>query len=719
MENLDFKADRPFLATEYDGTRWIVNSGKSADELRPILREICENNAHASAISLRATLFATILDNARLGIDAHDVFADTVDGASLMDELRNQATASVLDDGLLKSENAERLAHLTIGDYVGGADFGHASPDWQALVSLGFTGILRRAQEARLRKEENGELSPTQAEYYDAVETVYTALLRLLSRFAKTLKMQNNPRLFVVADRLAALSERAPVTFGEALQLIVIAYPLFSKFEGCYTRSLGGLDTNLYSYYAADLSKGVSASALDEYIRYFYYKFAAQDMFANVPFFIGGTDASGKCAVNPLSYALIRNYVEMDIYCPKIHFRLCKDFPQDLKETALASIVKGNSSFLFIHDDVVIPSLVGLGQEQEDARNYTVIGCYEAAAEGKELCCSCTGLVSLPKILQLVLEEKRANTNGEYRTFEALFADFLTKVEYCISRSMAITTAYEEKYSLVTSAPLTSATFSDSVFRGVDITHGGAKYNNSGLNVVGMATAIDSLCALKALVFDRKLLSFSAFCAALEANWQGSDSVRTMAQTTCEKFGNGDAFADELYRKIYDFIVKCFDGKQNGRGGLFRLGLFSIDNCFWLGKAVGATADGRASNAPLSKNLCASVGMDKSGVTALIRSVTAIDFTKAPNGSVLDVILHPSAVQGEEGLAAFSALVDTYFALGGYAVHVNVFSKDQLIKAQRDPSAYANLQVRVCGWNVYFCDLPKDQQDAFIASAQD
>jgi len=137
-----------------------------------------------------------------------------------------------------------------------------------------------------------------------------------------------------------------------------------------------------------------------------------------------------------------------------------------------------------------------------------------------------------------------------------------------------------------------------------------------------------------------------------------------------------------------------------------------------FGKTTGALPDGRLAEEPLSKNLNAVTGMDREGVTALINSVTAIDFTRYPNGSVLDLLLHPSAVRGEEGLEAMIGLVRAYFAQGGFAVQFNIFDADTLREAREHPERHANLQVRVCGWNVHFVNLSDTEQEMFIAQAE-
>ena len=151
---------------------------------------------------------------------------------------------------------------------------------------------------------------------------------------------------------------------------------------------------------------------------------------------------------------------------------------------------------------------------------------------------------------------------------------------------------------------------------------------------------------------------------------------------------------------------------------MFKAALYTIDHCIKTGKNTMATPDGRLAGTPLSKNLCAVTGMDKKGVTGLINSAGKLDASLFPNGSVLDIVLHPSAVAGEEGLFAFYGIIMTYLKMGGLAIHGNVFRPEDLRKAQQDPESYKNLQVRVCGWNAYFVNLTKQEQDAFILQAE-
>ena len=233
-----------------------------------------------------------------------------------------------------------------------------------------------------------------------------------------------------------------------------------------------------------------------------------------------------------------------------------------------------------------------------------------------------------------------------------------------------------------------------------------------------MATLVDSVCAVKRLVFEEKRITYAELCELLKNDWAGNEKLRLIAKSIPEKYGNGNPTADKITKDFADFCASLITNHPNGRGGVFKAASFSIDTFVAFGAKTMATPDGRRAGEILSKNLCATVGQDKKGVTALIHSATQIDHSLFPNGTVLDVVLHPSAVAGEDGLCAFESLLKTYFAKGGFALHGNVFDAEELKKAQENPEKYKNLQVRVCGWNAYFVNLSKAEQDAFIKQAE-
>lgn len=697
-----------------------AHSGMNAEKLNAELKKLNEKYNDESAVTRRARLIAFALENAEITIYDGESFAYKADFGRAIEDIRWTDVAEKLDKDLCRDESAVRIKHLRLCDFLGGLDFGHSMPDFRALLSFGVNGLIERAE-----KRKNNCTDVKKLAFYDACTTALTAFRSFVLRYAALAANNGNAEL---AERLAHVSGEPPRTFHEALQLILLYFVAVQYAESCFVRSLGGLD-ELYPYYKDDIEKGNATE--EDYagvIAGFYRALASFHAVANVPFFIGGQTIGGKTAVNPLSYELVRVYLKTGLYDPKIHVRVTRDFPDDLLDEILDGIRNGNSSFAFVSDDAVIKGLTEtLGENVGDARDYTVIGCYEPAAYGREMPSSCNGLVNIPKSIEIVLGRGTDLKSGEkaddldypksYRSFDEFYAAVKKRLRYAADKAMELTIAYEKHYDLVTSAPLTSATFRDCIEKGEDAYSGGAKYNNSGINVTGFATAVDSLVAIKSLVFDRKLVSLDRFTEILSCDWAGAEDLR-LAAKKCDAYGNGDETADALYVDLYNFMGELFKNKPNGRGGYFRMGTFSIDNCFWLGKGTAATPDGRRSGESISKNSCASIGRDKAGVTALISSVAKADPALAPNGGVLDMVLHPSAVAGEDGLAAFRALIRTYFDLGGFAAHFNVFSAQELKKAQREPEKYSTLQVRVCGWNAYFVDLPTEQQNAFIATAE-
>jgi formate C-acetyltransferase len=307
---------------------------------------------------------------------------------------------------------------------------------------------------------------------------------------------------------------------------------------------------------------------------------------------------------------------------------------------------------------------------------------------------------------------------GKIESFDDFLDEIKKQIKYFTQKCITNIKNIERYYSYTNPDPLLSCQYEDSVKRGIDVYEGGAKYNNSSMYFYCIASLIDSLCAVKKIVFDDKLHTLEELSEILRSDWKENPKTRLIALTSCEKYGNNTPLADALTKDVSDFCAGLVNNVPNSRGGVFKAAIFSIDWCFRLGHKTMATPDGRLAGDPLSKNLCATLGMDKKGITALISSVTKIDHAAFPTGSVLDIVLHPSAVMGDDGLDAFYAIVMTYFNKGGFALHGNVFDADDLIRAQKNPERYENMQVRLCGWNAYFVNLSKEEQDSFIKQAK-
>ena len=423
---------------------------------------------------------------------------------------------------------------------------------------------------------------------------------------------------------------------------------------------------------------------------------------------------------------IVEVYDELEIHSPKIHVRISDKTPEDFIKRVLECIRRGHSSFLMMNDKVAAEGLMRVGIKEEDARNYVPVGCYENAAWGVEMPCTGNCAIAMPKALEYVITGGKDLKTGTLMTFDGgcpqSYEEFKDAIKAQLKairdRDVAFINAIEKRYPEINPDLFVSGLCEYAVKSGRDVFSGNAKYNNSAVNYMGLATLVDSVAAVKRIVFDEKKVTLAEFFEILKNNWKGNEKLREYAKSLPEKYGNNEPLTDDIMREFTDYVADITNNKPNGRGGVYKSGCYSIDRCFTYGKGIMATPDGRFAWEQLSKNLCATNTMDRKGITGVLTSAAKIDHGAFANGTVLDYVLHPSAVTGEDGLCAMYGLVKTYFSLGGLAMHGNVFNSVTLRDAQANPEKYKNLQVRLCGWNVYFINLSKEEQDSFIIQCE-
>ncbi len=718
-----FEQDRPKMMDAYKNPHWDQNSGLDVETLRMKCNELCEEMVDAPKELVKANLFSFILQNAMLDINPAELFVDRINHANILIDIREtwkeEVETTCMSEVLQK--NSLALEHRA---YYGNVDFSHTTPDWNDIIKLGIPGLLERID----RASQSSDLSEEQKVFYESCKTVYNAVIHYLKRMAdKAERMSDiDPKMPFIATSLKNLSLGAPTSMLEAMQLTVIMNYLITYVEGVNVRSIGGIDRLYHSFYCNDLKSGkFTQDQLREIIDYFYCKFTALGATANTPFYLCGIDKNGKHTINELSYILVEGYIKLDIIDPKLHIRYDEDLPDDLLKMLFASIKNGKNSIVFLNDKVMIDSLVKLEASIEDAREYTPIGCYEPAAKG-EVPCSCAGRVNLPKVVELVLHrgfdqmtgEKIIEFDKEINTFEDFFDAVKDVISLFVDRTRELINTYETHYMEINPAPLFSGTIEECLKAGKDAYRGGAKYNNTSICAFGMAQAVDAIVAVKKLVFDDKILTMDELLDILKNNWKNYELLRMKCKNLKLKYGNNDAESDRIMLALVEQATKKINHQPNGRGGKYRCGLFSIDWYTFSGTSTGALPDGRKQGEFLSKNLSTVIGQDKNGVTGLINSVTKIDYTEIPNGAVLDVILHSSAVKGDEGLQAMAGILKSFMTLGGMALQFNVLNPAVLRNAQKQPEKYATLQVRLCGWNVHFVNLSEKEQNEFISTLE-
>lgn len=622
---------------------------------------------------------------------------------ALMDEI-TRAAGSFVEDSECRG-------------YTGFFDIGHTAPDYKNIFGLGLKGLLER-----IEKSAEGEHSDRERLFYDSSIRVWRAAIKYVERAAGAC---GNPEQ---ADALRALAARPPQTLYEAIQLTFLYYVIQHWFDGANVRTLGRLDELYIGFLERDIAEGrLDEQGARELVDAMYRELDMIEIRANMPFAIGGTNADGKSAVNRMSYILMEEYAKLSLPNVKLHFLYTDDMPRDIVLLSLDAVRSGANSICFMGDKTITRSLIRLGEDAEDAREYAVVGCYECGGRG-EVTCSCNARVNIPKAFELVFNNGRDLESGRTlgleigktpESFEAFYEEFHRQLERLCEAAMVLTDAYEAEYKNIHSSPILSATYDACVEGGRDVyCDGGAKYCNSSLNAFGMATAVDSLCAVKKLVYDDKILSFAELAEIIKANWAGNEKLRLRVKNQFPKYGAGFKEADELAADIVRRLSQKISGRPNTKGGIYRLGTFSIDWRWEFGAKTAATPDGRLAGEPVSQNSTASIGADKAGVTAHITSVTEQDFTLTPNGSTLDIDFHASAVRGDSGLEIMRATLATFMDRGGFAVHFNVLDSKILRDAMVKPEDYPNLQVRLCGWNVLFSNLSRKEQEEFIKRAE-
>jgi formate C-acetyltransferase len=295
-----------------------------------------------------------------------------------------------------------------------------------------------------------------------------------------------------------------------------------------------------------------------------------------------------------------------------------------------------------------------------------------------------------------------------------MYQAWVTQMDFLLKRSVEYIGAHEREWPRIHPSPFLAGTIDDCLARGKDIGQGGPHYNSVGCVGMGLANTCDALLALKRVVYDERRYTMSEIITALDRDFAGDEPLRQYLLNRVPKWGNDDPEADALARRIADHYCATVHALRNARGGACQAALFSLDYQWRLGKNTGALPDGRKARTSLAPGVGAASGRDRHGVTGLIGSVTKLDFSETPNGTVLDVTLHPSAVKGEEGLDGLTGLIKTFFAQGGYAIQFNIFDVATLREAQRHPERYATLQIRVTGWSVYFVNLSPEEQEQFI-----
>lgn len=637
--------------------------------------------------------------------------------------------------------NFQRVAPFILTE-VGG--IGHMLINHQRVLERGLLAIAREARSKRQQTDDEQRRA-----FYEAAEIAAQAVVTWANRYADEAERlasagaANREELLAIAAACRRVPAYSARTFREALQAIVFVHyaTQIEQFESAI--SLGRIDQFLYPWYRADVDAGrLSQEDVLELLGCFYLKlsqsiplfdsvvtlaFSGLTNFANTV--IAGMDTRGEDATNELSYLMLEAMKRVRSPQPNFGVRLHRRSPRAFRHAVMQAAAEGIGNLQLFNDEAIIAALTNRGIPLEDARNYGIIGCVEPAVPNKSFTSSDAALFNLPLCLELALNNGRGRilveqlgpATGDPRSFTAIeevIGAYRAQVEYLVGQMVegleGLARAHAERRPL----PLASSLTDDCLERGLDLTAGGARYNFTGVQGVGIATVGDSLAAIDRLVFREKRITMSELLAALDSDFAGQEPLRQMLLNKAPKYGNDDDDADRFTRLAAEIYCRAVERHPNFRGGWYSPGLYSVTTHIAFGMMVGATPDGRRARQPLSQGISPANGRDRNGPTAALKSAAKLNHRLVSNGVALNQMLSLGATAREHAPDVLGGLVGAYFDLGGQHLQWNIVDRATLIAAQQNPEAYRGLIVRVSGYSALFTDLNRFVQDELIARTE-
>lgn len=681
-------------------------------------------------------------------------------------ELEGYWNNNTLDARILSSMTEDELkgTHLGRGVYSLGlfmhGGIGHTCPYYTKLFAYGWKGIKESIHKQMSMLDSTMPEDLKKREFYHAQLIVLDAAIDYCKRWAnlavETAKNADGERkkeLVKISENLSWISENPPRTFWEALQLWTTCYHIIQIESNGHSISFGRFDQYMYPFYQKDLEDGIiTKEQVQELIECAYMKFSqvsklrdkdttavnSGNSLGGTTITLGGMDEKGNDATNDLTFMCVDAVIHTRLVEPWLLVRWHKNTPKELKIKCINAIKVGTGRPKLFNDEVCMPAMTAYGRSLEDVRDYCVVGCVEPDVWGREYGWHDAAYFSIAKVLELALNKGRCmgceliakdmcpnypkcaaigkrlgldtGSLADFKSFDEVKESYDKQMKYWIDLMISGVNNMDIAHQQLKPLPYLSLLIDDCIEKGVDVTAGGAKYNFSGPQAVGVGTAADSLASVKQLVFDEKKLNGKELLDALQANWEGHETIYALVNSDkVHHYGNDDDYADELAKFVTDTYCKHVEHRPTAHGGEFTPGVYSVTANVALGAPQWASPDGRKAGEPLSDCLGAVHTMmtshDISGPTAMVKSVAKLDQIRAGNGTLLNLKFSPTSVSGEIGTDNMISLIDTYFESGGMHCQFNILSKEMLEEAYKDPQKHRNLIVRVAGYSAFFVDL--------------
>ena len=624
---------------------------------------------------------------------------------------------------------------------------GHVSADFWRVLDRGFEGLKQEAEERLNQLDFDDPEDLGKKDFYKASIITCEGVINYAKRYARLARklaaQEEDPTRKEELEEIAQVCDQVPAkparTYYEAVQAIWFSHLLLQMESNGLGTSPGRVDQYLYPFYKKDIGEGrITKEEAQELLECFWVKieevkrvydsecardFAGYTTGLNVT--IGGQRQDGTDATNEVSFMCLDAEDHLRVAHPNFTVRYHHKLPDSLLHRACEVIRLGTGMPELMNDEMHIPSLMNRGVKLEDARGYTNIGCVEPAVPGKTCSWSNAAMFNLGKCLELALNNGKCLLCGEqagpetgdpcsFTSIQGVMQAYKDQVAYFVKHMIISLNAIDLAHKELVQTPYLSLLVLDCMEKGKDITAGGAHYNFTSPQGVGVADVADSLVAIKKLVFEDKSINMEEILLALKENFERREQLRQILINAAPKYGNDDDYVDQLARWSGRVYCEEVERHKNPRGGMFQPGLYPVSAHVPLGRNTAALPSGRKAKTPLADGVSPTHGSDNKGPTAVIKSVAKLDHMIASNGTQLNQKFSPRVLEDEKGLRSLAELIRVYFNLGGKHIQFNVVDSKTLREAQKNPEKYTNLVIRVAGYSAFFTQLHKDVQDDII-----
>lgn len=630
----------------------------------------------------------------------------------------------------------------------------HVTPDYPSVLRLGFNGIAGQIR-ARLEEVKSAVETAGNAGEVDLLrqkECFYRAALicaeaaagygRRWSRFLEqeadratdALRRAELVRLSEVFNRVPA---EPAETFYEALQSVFITHVMLHYENFQHGISFGRMDQYLFPYYRKDLESGaLTRTQAAELLGCFIAKAGellplffdrATEYFSGLSsasgITLGGRVADGSDGVNGLSYLFLHAYDQVRLRQPNFHVRVNRDTPVDFLDLCCEVIKKGGGLPAFFNDDVIPGALERSGIAREDAEDYSIVGCVEWGVPGKSFPAAGAIFLNLPMALHLALHNGKCGevqfgpaTGGLHTlgSIEAIVRAFEGQLGNMVARAIDGNNAIEQTHSAYHPVPFLSTVVDGCIAKGVEVNAGGAKYNSTGCQGVGLADAVDALTAIEQIVFKEGRMTLDEMVRAVDGNYEGCPELQAYILNKVPKYGENEERPNHYARLVSGIFTGLVARRDNPRGGKYFPGFWSMTTHQGFGVRTGALPGGRSAGHPLANGISPCNGRDRNGPTASMSSAACLDTGLIANGYALNEKLDLALVKDPSRNSLLEALVLGFFDSGGMQVQFNIIDPAVLMDAKEHPDQYAGLVVRVSGYSAYFNDLTESMKEELI-----